>query len=172
MLHHILTHGCCYQLVGFCVTFATLCCAWLLSRNLEARLPSPFTVRCGFCDSAHVCVFSGYHRDVNEIGALPGPISCPEMSIRPYHSTLRKNCRRAQIWLTFSHQSCLRVSDAPPLLPVSTVVGREFDGGMVDVTCQVITLCIQWLLILLGPILVCLLAAGIRPGRYHLDRRR
>jgi len=33
-------------------------------------------------------------------------------------------------------------------------------------------LCVQWQLILRGPILVCLLAAGYRPGRYHLDRRR
>jgi hypothetical protein len=176
MLLHILvsrtpTHGCCYQLVGFCVTFCTVCCAWLLSLNLPSRFPSLFTVRCGFYESARVYMFSGYHRDVNEICALPGPIGCPEMSIRHFHSTVRKNCRWAEIWLIFSHQSCLSVLDALPLLPASSVVGRKF-GEMVDVTCQVITVCVQWRLILRGPIQVCLLAAGFRPGRYHLDRRR
>ena len=52
---------------------------------------------------------------------------------------------------------------------MSSVVGRKFDGGMVDVTRQVNTVCVQWMLILRGPIPVCLLAAGFRPGRYHID---
>ena len=55
MLRHVLvsralTHGGCYQLVGFCVMFCTVCCAWL-------RLLSLFTGRCGFYESAHVRIF-------------------------------------------------------------------------------------------------------------------
>jgi len=92
-----------------CVTFSTICCAWLLSLNLPASLLSLFALRCGFYESAHVYMFSGYHRDVNEICARPGPTGWPEISIRNYRTTLRKNCRRAQIRLIFSHQSCLCV---------------------------------------------------------------
>jgi hypothetical protein len=123
MLRHILvffltctlTQGFCYQLVGFCVTFCTVYCAWLLSLNLPARLLSHFTERCGFYELAHVHMFSGFHRDVNEICALPGPLGWPEMSIRHYHSTLRKKLQKsADLVHIFSPElfQCFRRSSA------------------------------------------------------------
>jgi hypothetical protein len=73
------------------------------------------------------------------------------------------------MWLLFAHQSCLGVLDALPLLPVSSVVGRKFDGGMVDVTCKVF-LCVQWLRMVPGRYR-SVPAAGLRHVSYHLDRR-
>jgi len=145
-----------------CVALTYHCVCWVFSPYVAA-----------FIMSRLVCTFSGYHRDVNEICALPGPTGWPEMSIRHYHTTLRRNCWRPQIWLVISHQSCLCVFQTLiRFYQWVRLLVRQFDGGMVDVTCQVITLCVQWLLILRGPILVCLLAAGFRPGRYHLDSLR
>jgi hypothetical protein len=160
-----LIHSCCYQLIGFCVSSLPSAMRGCFTYQRVCRV---FSLYVAAYESASVYMFSDNFRDVNEICDLTGPMGWPEMSIRHYYSTPRKNCSRAQIWLIFSHHSCLRVLDALPLLSASSFVGRKFDGEMDDVTCLVI----QWLLILRGTILACLLATGFRPGIHHLDRRR
>ena len=88
-----------------CHLYRVLCVGCLaLTYHCVCRVFSPYVA--AFIMSRLVCTFSGYHRDVNEMCALRGPTGLSEMAIRHYHTTLRRNYRRAQIWLVISHQSC------------------------------------------------------------------
>ena len=118
------------------LTSSNVSCACLRSLNLAACLVSLFSppVPYGFFKSANVYVFPSYHRDANEICALPGPIGLPEMSIRHCYSTRNKNHRGAQISAhLFS-----------PVVSFTSKLWREGRHYMPSAH----LLCVQWLVML------------------------